>query len=180
MKCPACIKPLAVDSGPLPSSHSCPSCKGHWVPYERFEAWLGAGAAGLRSGAVVAPPVSRRAKARLCPRCERIVAPARLSNTPQIEVERCGTCNGVWFDGAEMEWAAGTGMLARLYHVLNDSGQRRLDMEREAAEHENRVRAVLGDDVYAEAARIKAWLDAQPQRATIMAVLMGQTEGYCA
>lgn len=149
------------------------------MPYDNFEAWLGAGAAGLRTGAV-SPPVSKRMKARLCPRCERIMVPARLSNTPQVEVERCGTCNGVWFDGAEMEWAAGTGVLARLYHVLNDSGQRRLDMEREAAEHENRVRAVLGKDVYDEAVRIKAWLDAQPERATIMAVLMGQAEGYIA
>ncbi|MFT3686733.1 MAG: zf-TFIIB domain-containing protein [Phycisphaerales bacterium] len=102
---------------------------------------------------------------------------ATLSNSPRVEVERCGGCNGVWFDGAEMEWAAATGTLARLYHVLNDSGQRRLEQERESAEHEGRVRAVLGAEVYAETQRIKAWLDAQPQRGTILAVLTGDERG---
>jgi Zn-finger nucleic acid-binding protein len=144
------------------------------VPFERHEQWLAAGATGKSGAPVVAPPPSKRAKARLCPRCGRIMSACRLSNTPLVEVERCGACNGVWFDGAEMEWAAATGVLARLYHVLNDSGQRRLEEEREAAEHEHRVRAVLGDAVYAEAVRIKAWLDAQPQRGTIMAMLVGE------
>lgn len=174
MKCPACTTDLAIDTGPLPSTHSCAKCKGHWVTYDRFEAWLGSGSPGMRAGPVGAPPPSKRLKARVCPRCGRIMGMATLSNTPRVEVERCGGCNGVWFDGAEMEWAATSGVLARLYHVLNDSGQRRLDMERESAEHEGRVRAVLGPAVYAEAVRIKAWLDSQPQREVILAVLMGE------
>ncbi|MFT3686734.1 MAG: hypothetical protein QM783_17740 [Phycisphaerales bacterium] len=69
MKCPACTTDLAVDTGPLPSTHSCTTCKGHWVTYDRFEAWLQSGSPGMRSVAAVTPPPSKRLKARVCPRC---------------------------------------------------------------------------------------------------------------
>ena len=113
MDCPKCdgaqLQHLSI---PLKDSSKidldrCDSCGGTWFDPGELDKYLkgratDAPSAGLSSiiGA------AQNDKAGKCPRCSLPLARGAAPGNANIHVDTCGKCNGVWFDGGELQQAA--------------------------------------------------------------------------
>src|SRR5690242_14176994 len=105
MQCPAC------KGGELVGERTayglevqrCSACDGRFLPFEEHLRWVESGEAARAPAAdfpVGAPqPMTEPGrKARLCPKCGRLMTRHRVALDLPFMLDRCGTCLGVWFD----------------------------------------------------------------------------------
>src|SRR5262245_47838343 len=104
-KCPVCKTLLTTESleAGLPT-YVCNQCHGLWISSNEYLAWLRTQPPAppeLPAGDTPLPAFDTT-KAILCPDCHHLLR--RYKVWPDIEfyLDRCGHCNGVWFD--QNEW----------------------------------------------------------------------------
>lgn len=161
----------------LPASN-CRACGGSLLALDDYRRWreraMAAPVAGTTATGVApaALPASATADgARHCPRCTRLMQRLRVGAPADFRVDRCGPCQQVWFDRGEWDALAGAGLATRLLEVLSDGWQRQLQADDARARREQALRERHGDDRMRELARMRAWLDEQPQREELLALL---------
>ena len=107
--------------------------------------------------------------ARPCPCCGRIMERLRTGRQPDIRIDRCVHCQGVWLDGGE--WEVLQYQQARLDDVLSDMWQRQL-REAEAQERrDQQMRLRLGDATVDEIGRIRHWLADQAEPDVVLQLI---------
>lgn len=173
MNCPLCKLPLRATAleTHLPA-HACPQCDGVWIASSDYWAWVEQPAPAPAPAAAEAPaPAGDPAQAKRCPGCGHIALSYPVSRALPFRIDQCGNCNSFWLDRGE--WAAlRQQRLHRLLHRITDGPwQRQLRAEERRAALEAIYTARFGADDYAELQRIRAWLDAHPQRSTLLAFL---------
>ena len=182
MNCPACVTTdLERRDGPIgPAIHCCPKCIGRWLVFDDHLQWLEslppsshATSANISSVHLAGVTVITEAphKARLCPRCGKIISRYRFSPDHHCWLERCGSCAGIWFDRGEFEAVAAIVPLARIQHLFNDTHQHKVSSELAHRQHEQRCRAIVGDEAFDKAREFKAWIEQQPRRDVLMAYI---------
>jgi Zn-finger nucleic acid-binding protein len=114
-------------------------------------------------------PAVEPAKARCCSGCGHIALSYPLGHALPFRIERCGHCNSFWLD--QGEWAAlrQHGLHRQLHTLTNEPWQRQLRQAERRATWEAIYTARFGAEDYAEIQRVRAWLDAHPQRAMLLA-----------
>ncbi len=96
MHCPRDGSILATNDVGTTRHYSCESCGGHWIPLKVLRSVLEADEmATLQSLAASALPTELK-----CVSCKVPLAGITLSG---VEIDRCPTCHGVWFDGGELK-----------------------------------------------------------------------------
>ena len=160
------LSPCELASG-LAGLH-CTSCGGHMLMLEDYRVW--------RSTAPAQPATSATAtaednSARHCPACTRLMQRYRVGSTPDFWVDRCASCQAVWFAGGEWQALLAAGMGTRLEDILTDAWQRQVQAEELRKGRETVLRQRYGEATMDELARIRQWLHAQPERDELLALL---------
>jgi Zn-finger nucleic acid-binding protein len=95
----------------------------------------------------------------------------RVSLDLPFTLDRCGMCNGLWFERGELDALETAGMLPRLYHHLNDTSQHRLVAEARRRELERQCREAVGEESFERARAFREWLHAHPEKMRLWAFL---------
>ncbi|GAA5169569.1 zf-TFIIB domain-containing protein [Viridibacterium curvum] len=115
--------------------------------------------------------VSDSAAARACPGCTRLMQRYRVGVTPDFRVDHCPSCQLVWLDKGEWQGLAQAGLATRLSEVVSVAWQRRVQSDELRARREAGLRSKHGDACIDELKRVREWLDAQPKREELIALL---------
>jgi Zn-finger nucleic acid-binding protein len=152
----------------LPAS-GCPACEGSLLALADYKAWRDSTQAKLAAGD---PVVFEDAPgARACPNCARLMHRLRAGARPDFRLDRCVVCQAVWFDSGEWPALIAAGHAARLDDILTDAWQRQVQADELRANREAALRERHGDACIDELGRIRSWLDAQPRRDELIALL---------
>ena len=104
MKCPVCrntdLELNDIDNGL--SAGVCSGCGGRWISLQSYLAWLEFADHGQTSSEVNTNgnSIPRNERARICPRCSRILTKYKISVESSLNIDRCNICSGVWLDAA--------------------------------------------------------------------------------
>jgi Zn-finger nucleic acid-binding protein len=86
-------------------------------------------------------------------------------------IDQCGHCNSFWLDAGE--WAAlrAQGLHTQLHQVTGAAWQRKLGQEQHQQVRDTFYTEQLGTTDYAEARRVRAWLQRHRARDLLLAYL---------
>ena len=146
----------------------CTSCGGHMLMLEDYRVWR---STATPQPATTAAATAEDNTARNCPACTRLMQRYRVGSTPDFRVDRCAACQVVWFAGGEWQALLATGMGTRLDEILTDAWQRQVQAEELRKGRETVLRQRHGAATMDELARIRQWLQAQPERDELLALL---------
>lgn len=177
MRCPVC-KTTALQAQDLEENLRtlrCGRCKGHWVQAFQYWRWLeqqGREAPERPADETAALPV-KDSQAKLCPECGRILWHCRVGHGLDFYIDRCSNCGGLWFDSNEWQVLKSRNLHDDVHFVFSGAWQYRVREDERAESVEQRLLRMLGEADLGEARRIKAWIDAHPQRELLRSFLAG-------
>lgn len=178
--CPVCkttaLQPSLLD-GDLPVN-TCENCGGAWVRANEYSIWLKSQTPGKYNLAQAKPdparPVSDLDHAALCPDCGYFLRKYKASSMYKFELERCNHCNGVWLDKNEWHSLKQADLHDELHQVFTAPWQKRVQDDILAQKFDDLYRQRFGDADYEKIKEIRAWLQENPNRNTLLAFLMDQ------
>jgi len=151
---------------------NCTDCGGMVMSMEDWRAWKAADPA--REPHAIDDEVIEvfdAASVRHCPECDRLMQRLRVSAGPDFRIDRCIACQNLWFDQGEWRALVSRGLANRLDELLSDGWQRRLQTEEVREVRLAALRRRYGNDCIDELDRIRVWLDTQPHRDELLALL---------
>ncbi|HET9222219.1 MAG TPA: zf-TFIIB domain-containing protein [Roseiflexaceae bacterium] len=175
MNCPVCSTHTlhTIQLEPALSALACANCRGLWIASTDYWAWLDqlAGGGLLAELSGDAPEVADVPTAKRCPGCGYLQLGYCIALDLGFALDQCGHCNSFWLDGGE--WAAlrQRGLHAQLHKVTGEAWQRSLRRAASRRTWEAIYTEKFGTDDYAEARRVKAWLQQHPARQMLLAYL---------
>jgi Zn-finger nucleic acid-binding protein len=161
---------LSSEIAPGLPSQRCSRCHGHWLRMADYELWR-TDATPVQEHQVPPMRAEAGATARACPACERMMTRWRVGASPDFRLDRCAGCKAVWFDAGEWPALVRAGLAQRLSEVLSDTWQRRVQSDELSARRLAGLRARHGQECMNELERMRTWLEAQPQREELLALL---------
>ncbi|MCB9133778.1 MAG: zf-TFIIB domain-containing protein [Anaerolineales bacterium] len=177
--CPLCASPLHLtfleDQLPV---HACPNGDGHWLPTNEYLLWLRlqlqhqqATPTSLHMPAPASVPQTESEKAKICPDCGRLLRRYKVWPNLDFYLDRCNTCNGIWFD--QNEWAI---LKEHKVHdeinlIFTQPWQEQLRQIEAHHFFEAMYQTRFGED-YEEIKRMRAWLQNHPQKTSVIAYLL--------
>jgi Zn-finger nucleic acid-binding protein len=176
MRCPVCkhrtLTPTAMEEG-LAARH-CGACGGRWLRADAYARWRSRRGGDLpehlaEEGAP-APPTEPPG-ARLCPECGHILTRCRVGHGVGFALDACRTCGGVWLDAGEWEALRARNLHDDIHRIPSAAWQREVRAAERDEERERLLLERFGPADLAELRRVKAWLDAHPSRAEMLAFL---------
>jgi Zn-finger nucleic acid-binding protein len=176
MNCPVC-KNHGLVSEKLEDnliSHACHCCGGRWIGSFQYWKWKDASGKSLDEklvGECEDLPVTDSTGAKLCPECGYFLRRFPVGHDVAFGLDRCGNCGGMWFDGNEWETLKGRGLHDDVHKIFSEIWQKQV----RDTEYQKNMEAILigkfGEDGYAKAKEVKAWLDEHPHKAELLALL---------
>jgi len=160
--------------GGLPAE-GCADCGGVWVELERYKRWRKSMPQLLEpdpSGAAV----EANGAVRLCPVTGRLMARIRASNDDALLLDYSSAAQAVWFDKGEWDRLIVLGLHDMLDAIVSDKWQAGLKLAASRERTEKSMRVRFGDIGYEELSRMRAWLDAQPNRTEMIAFLTAKAD----
>jgi Zn-finger nucleic acid-binding protein len=132
-------------AGKSAQDYTCTECGGYWIGREHLSTIL-----SLDSLEAEPRDHDKGAdlKAGLCPHGHGILIRARLDLDPVFYLDRCMTCNGVWFDSGEWERVAAAGLAQGLFELWSHSFRRGQRMEKARSEYLELMKQRLGENVF--------------------------------
>lgn len=172
------LLPHTLDNGLF--VYACNACQGYAIDIHTYLDWRRdqpAVQAGPDAPVGIAPLPDRR-RALHCPACHRLMLKYRAHAGESPSIQTCLRCDCIWLDGGEWDYLKAIGLHTSLTAISTPAWQSRrtqLTMNLRRAQED---REQLGDEVYAQAQQVLAWLQAQPERKHILKMLhrLGQQE----
>lgn len=150
----------------------CNACAGTALRLEDYQRWRIRSPQPLANDVVALPQDGDTdSRVRACPSCARLMQRYRAGHELDFWIDRCAPCQLVWFDRDEWTALADLGLAGRLRDVLTDAWQRQLRDEEIDRQREASLRARYGDACLDELTRVRDWLNTQPQREELLALL---------
>ncbi|WP_137937443.1 zf-TFIIB domain-containing protein [Chitinivorax sp. B] len=173
MHCPTCNEALSqYEPAAGLRAHHCEHGHGMWLDIAEYRRWLPTQAAhGASPLTEPISDISDHRAARACPVCTRIMQKYRVSSRFDYRLDRCNTCQGVWFDQGEWDALVALQQQGDLNTILSDAGQRDIQATISRERIDARDRERFGDTVFAELQRIRQWLANQPNAHELLAYL---------
>jgi len=175
MKCPVCRTHILgqitlVENLP---ANQCPNCEGIWIDSNAYLAWWKGKGADL-------PQTQAEAKIelasdvnelKLCPNSGHIMRRYKIFPDTEFYLDRCGHCNGIWFD--KNEWDV---LVERnLHDNVNEFFTRPWQDEIHTAEVHNHMDTLylekFGPDDYEYIKQVREWLKDHPKKNMLLAFL---------
>ena len=171
MICPACasthFQQTRIEGG-LPAEQ-CESCRGVLVDLERYRAWRKTMPAMTLAAAAAEPSVTDGA-VRLCPKTGRLMTRLKVDSQHPLRLDYSAAAQAIWLDAGEWDTLVSLGVHGQLDEIASDRWQASVQKAASRERIEQAMQARFGDDL-AELARIRAWLDGQPNRREMLAFL---------
>jgi Zn-finger nucleic acid-binding protein len=174
MNCPVCSNQslLSTSLEPNLSNHQCTSCQGRWIEAAAYYQWLATLQTILpeKAGEQVALAALEEQRAKLCPRCRRIMLRYNVGHGLAFALDQCPACNGMWFDRDEWEALKKRNLHDEVNAIFTEAWQTAARKEAArtqlAALHQRKF-----GEKYDELLRMRAWLREHPQRDEVIAFL---------
>jgi len=174
MNCPVCrkmtLQPISL-SDDLPANQ-CPNCNGIWLSSNQYLTWLSFQKDPLPEKPVegIAPEL-RTDTLKLCPESGHIMKRFKIFPNEKFYLDRCGDCNGIWFDSNEWEALVAHNMQDKVNQFFTAPWQEKLH-EKESRDNMDRIyRDKLGGPDYQRIREIREWMDTNPRRDMLLAFL---------
>jgi Zn-finger nucleic acid-binding protein len=176
MKCPVCKSSYlhSLETEELPQRLVCDDCGGIWIKAFQYWKWLEAHGANLPerpSEESTKLPVADSTKAKLCPECGHILTRRMVGHGIDFQIDRCGTCGGIWFDKNEWEILKSRNLHDDIHFIFSSAWQHRIIEEQQKKTYEKRIETILGNPDIVKLKDMKLWIAGHPKRTTMMAFL---------
>ena len=177
MNCPVdngSLRAVSLGSG-LPA-FECSKCGGHWLRFGDYLGWRerhSGDEPAVPSGATGELEAAGTAGVRRCPDCAYLLTRYALGHDIAFSLDRCGRCNGVWFDKAEWRVLEARGLHDNLREMFNPAWQSAVRAE----ERERRVAERLAEHLGSDATRVREfgeWVATHPRRNEILAYVQSR------
>jgi Zn-finger nucleic acid-binding protein len=174
MKCPKCPK-TTLDQLPDTGTYAhppqkCSTCDGVWISLHEVPRVMESAVAETIPGGDAADPAAD-AKSGMCPEGHGIMTRARVESDGPFSLERCSSCEGVWFDRGEWQRLAGEHLLEHLPDMWEREWRDRQRRTRSRQAHLDSAREDFGDDLYARLTDLATRLRDHPRRSEALAFL---------
>jgi len=175
MNCPVdegqALEAVTLEAG-LPA-HRCAVCTGVWLSSNEYLRWVMARPALLPEVAAGDGPVPTwdTQTLKLCPDCGHYLTRYRVLPNVQFWLDRCGHCNGVWFDQQEWETVTARNLQDKVNQFFTKPYQEKLRQAEAAAQMERLYRQKFSAEDYDRIKEVYAWLRPHSQRAMLLAYL---------
>lgn len=162
------LAPVQLVEGPV--ANGCPACGGAALEMDDYRRWREQASVDASAAAGVLV-VEDHPAARPCPSCARLMQRVRVGGTPDFRIDRCAACALVWLDRGEWDALRAAGLAGRIDEILSERWQRDLQAHEARVRREAQLREKHGDACVDELARVHAWLQGQPHREELLALL---------
>lgn len=163
MKCPVCktesFIEKTLDSGLL--SLHCENCNGYWIKSFQYWVWREQHGKDLPE----TPPVSDLSLkiqdskgAKFCPECNKLIFRYQVGHGTEINLDRCNTCGGTWFDKGEWDILKSRNLHDDIHFIFSAPWQLKVRQEESEKNQENILKSKIGDKDYLKVQEIKKWL----------------------
>ena len=177
MHCPCCqtstLKRVRLDE--YLAAHACGNCEGQWISSYDYWHWLewqpDSGKIRHCDGVDLSDTISDNHRASFCPECHHLMRRAKVGHGLAFYLDRCSHCGGNWFDRGEWEILKAHNMHDKVHLVFSEPWQSQIRQAEFNRVLEETYRSALGDEDYAQALKIRAWLEEHPHRDYILSVL---------
>ena len=158
-KCPVCrdieLTSVNLERG-LPA-RKCNQCEGLWLSSMEYLIWLKTATISPDEEEPETPfPVLDTLNATLCPDCGMILRRFKIWPDIDFHLDRCGSCNGVWFDKNEWEVLKAHNLHGLVNMFFTKPWQQKLKTEETRKRFETMYLDRFGADDYAEIKRVNA------------------------
>ena len=103
MQCPSCSATLLVrdlSQQGFMKVHHCPLCRGCWLDLATLESALAGVWTDLEQMKVT---VAETFSDYLCPHCAARLVNVNPQDHPELRIDRCASCHGIWLDNGELK-----------------------------------------------------------------------------
>lgn len=175
MNCPVCknvqLEAASLEHG-LPA-FKCSHCAGIWLMSNVYLRWRRTDAPPIGEEANGADPIPDLDihTAKICPNCGRLMMRYRVLPNGALVLDRCGQCNGVWFDPDEWAVLVARNLYTRVNEFFTKPWQEHVRAEEAHAMLDKLYVARFGNEDYAKVKELWKWLKSHPQRAMLLAYL---------
>lgn len=175
MKCPVC-KLDSLGSNTLVEglpAKQCSNCEGVWIDSNAYIAWWKAKGADMPAKQVRSSmdPAWDVDELKLCPNSGHIMGRYKIFPDTEFYLDRCGHCNGIWFD--KHEWDALVEL--NLHDNVNEFFTRPWQDDMHAAETRNHMDKLylekFGAEDYEHIKQVREWLKDHPKQGMLFAFL---------
>ena len=185
MNCPVCERTLQqavlLDSSkerPDLRGFRCSAGHGVYLPSDLYFSWRETAATSSTE-----PPesdlnedVGDIMQAKLCPQDSRIMTRYRVASEGGFWLDRCATCGGIWFDGAEWDATVAAGLHEQLPRVFSDSWQRAMIERSVEAFHARRRSEWIGHEDLQRVESFREWVWGHEHSALLLARVLERPE----
>ena len=175
MKCPVCRDTVLeledIDHGL--SAGVCDNCGGKWISLQSYHAWLEFAAHVQRDSGEEnkTAAIPRNEKARICPRCDRILTKYSIAAESPLNIDRCSNCSGAWLDEADWETLRTKKLHVALDRIFTDHWQNEIRREKTKQTLANIYRKKFGPENFERVRNFKKWVFEQDNREEILSYL---------
>ncbi len=173
--CPVC-KTTALSKVLLESNlpaFACPQCEGEWISADDYWAWLENQEKTIPEQLGDEQPlaVSDNQQATICPDCRCLMLKYRVGHELSFYLDQCSRCQGLWFD--KNEWASlkQRGLHAEVHKVFSAPWQVKIRETERQKKVDQVYLQTIGSADYAEAQRVKQWIEQHPQKDVLLSFL---------
>jgi Zn-finger nucleic acid-binding protein len=175
MKCPVCKTDtlgLITLVEELPANR-CSNCNGVWIDSNAYLAWWKAVGENIPSSPakIGMDPAWDVGELKLCPNSGHILARYKIFPDTEFYLDRCGHCNGIWFDKNEWDALVERELHDNINEFFTHPWQNRLHMEEVRARMDRLYLEKFGADDYDQIRQVREWLKDHPKKGMLLAFL---------
>jgi len=175
MKCPVCKTDTLGEITLIESlpAKQCSNCAGVWIDSNAYLAWWKGKGEDLpqKQPAASIDPAWDVAELKLCPNSGHIMSRFKILADTHFYLDRCGHCNGIWFD--KNEWSALVEL--NLHDNVNEFFTRPWQDDIRVTEARNHMDKLylekIGAEDYEHVKQVREWLKDHPRKGMLFAFL---------
>jgi Zn-finger nucleic acid-binding protein len=176
--CPLCqvsLNRTLLESN-LPA-YACPNCDGIWISSNEYLSWLAPHhilsieEIDMDAEFATPYPIADSRKAMFCPDCGRFLRRYKIWPNLTFHLDRCSSCNGIWFDQNEWQTLQAQNLHNKLNIFFTDQWQQKLRGEEMKSRFEKMYLEKFGVADYERIQEIRAWLQTHPNGGGLLAYL---------
>lgn len=177
MDCPVCKHP-SFQKQELENQligKRCLRCEGVWISAREYWQWVqtrNTVEKALFDAAEVSLPVETEGQAKICPECGHLLRRYKVWPNVKFYLDRCGSCQGVWFDRDEWDYLKSRGEHGHVYEFFGELWQEEVHEEERCQRLVDLYLERFGAEDYTRIKEIREWLWDHPQQGALLAYLM--------
>ncbi len=165
MNCTQCkgyrLAPVSIDEGLVAAA--CPKCEGVLLPLINYRYWIDQNI-DVDKGDLDDVVVEDVGKAKLCPKCSRLMTKFQIGAESNNKIELCSYCDEVWLDKGEWQLLKSQDNHTKLPSIFTDAWQRNIRIEKQKENLKEHYRQQLSPDDFDKLDVFKEWLDQHPNK----------------